>query len=69
MTALDGWEAFELVSGKLPDVTIMDRKRPRVDGMGLCRLSRDNQPLSDLPVILISADEPPNDRRLRSYDA
>jgi CheY-like chemotaxis protein len=69
MTALDGWEAFELVSGKLPDVTITDWKRPRIDGMGLCRLLRHNQPSSGLPVILISADQPPNDSRLRLYDA
>jgi DNA-binding response OmpR family regulator len=69
MTALDGWEAFELVSGKAPDVVITDWKMPRVDGLGLCRLLRHNQLSSGLPVILLSADEPPNDRRSQLYDA
>jgi DNA-binding response OmpR family regulator len=69
MTALDGWEAFELVSGKAPDVVITDWKMPRVDGLGLCRLLRHNELSSGLPVILLSADEPPNDRRSQLYDA
>lgn len=69
MTALDGWEAFELASGRLPDVVITDWKMPRVDGLGLCRLLRHNQPSADLPVILLSADEPPNDSRSQLYEA
>lgn len=69
MTALDGWEAFELVSGKLPDVIITDWKMPRVDGLGLCRLLRHSQPSSGVPVILLSADEAPTDRRSLLYDA
>jgi DNA-binding response OmpR family regulator len=69
MAALDGWEAFELVSGKAPDVVITDWKMPRVDGLGLCRLLRHNELSSGLPVILLSADEPPNDRRSQLYDA
>lgn len=69
MTALDGWEAFELVSGRLPDVIITDWKMPRVDGLGLCRLLRHNQPSSGLPVILLSPDEPPTDHRSQLYDA
>jgi len=69
MTALDGWEAFELLSGRLPDVVVTDWKMPRVDGLALCRLLRHNQPSSGLPVILVSADEPPPDNRLHLYDA
>ncbi|KXU83859.1 hypothetical protein CI15_25330 [Paraburkholderia monticola] len=69
MTALDGWEAFELVSGKLPDVIITDWRMPRVDGLGFCRLLRHSQPFAGLPVILVSADEPPNDCRPQLYDA
>lgn len=69
MTALDGWEAFELVSGRLPDVIITDWKMPRVDGLGLCRLLRHNLPARGLPVIMVSAEEPPADRRLQLYDA
>jgi CheY-like chemotaxis protein len=69
MTALDGWEAFELVSGKLPDVIITDWRMPRVDGLGLCRLLRHNLPSCGLPVIMLSADEPPDDQRSQLYDA
>jgi CheY-like chemotaxis protein len=69
MTALDGWEAFEFVLGRLPDVVITDWKMPRVDGLGLCRLLRHNQPSSSLPVILLSGDEPPTDQRCQLYDA
>lgn len=68
-TALDGWEAFECVSGKTPDVVITDWKMPRLDGLGFCWLLRHNQPLSGVPVILVSSEEPPTGHRPRLYDA
>jgi CheY-like chemotaxis protein len=69
MTALDGWEAFELVSGRLPDVIITDWKMPWVDGLGLFRLLRHDSLSSRLPVILLSSDEPPTDHRSQLCDA
>jgi CheY-like chemotaxis protein len=68
LTALDGWEAFEMASGKLPDLIITDWKMPRIDGLGLCQMLRHSHPLSGLPVILLSG-EPPPAGRARFYDA
>jgi CheY-like chemotaxis protein len=30
------WEAFEPLSGKLPDVIVTDWKMPRIDILGFC---------------------------------
>jgi CheY-like chemotaxis protein len=69
MTALDGWEAFEMVSGRPPDLVITDWKMPRVDGLALCKLLRHTHPIAGLPVILLSGDPPPTDQRALLYDA
>lgn len=38
ITALDGWQAFEMASGRLPEVVTTDWKMPRVDGLRLCHM-------------------------------
>jgi CheY-like chemotaxis protein len=69
MTALDGFEAFEMVSGRNPDLVITDWKMPRVDGLALCRLLRHTQSIAGVPVILLSGDPPRTDQRALLYDA
>jgi CheY-like chemotaxis protein len=51
MTALDGLEAFEMVSGRLPNVVVTDSKM-------LCRLLRHAHPGMGLPVIVLELGEP-----------
>jgi CheY-like chemotaxis protein len=69
LTALDGWEAFEMVTGKAPDVVITDWNMPRLDGLQLCRLLRQNRSAVGLPIIVISGEPAPTDRRSLLYDA
>lgn len=69
LTALDGCEAFEVVTGRIPDLVVTDWKMPHVDGLALCRLLRENRFSVRLPVIVMSADPPPTDRRLVLYNA
>ncbi|MEZ2307215.1 response regulator [Paraburkholderia sp. RCC_158] len=67
MTALDGPEALEMVSGRLPDVVITDGKM--LDGPGLCKLLRHAHPGKGLPVILLSDGPPPTDPHGPRFDA
>jgi CheY-like chemotaxis protein len=69
LTALDGWEALELVTGKAPDVVITDWKMPRLDGLQLCRLLRQNQSCIGMPIIVMSGEPSPSDSRSLLYDA
>ncbi|WP_027803249.1 response regulator [Paraburkholderia dilworthii] len=67
MTALDGLEAFEMVSGRLPDVVVTDSKI--LDELALCKLLRHAHPDKRLPVILLSDAPPPTDQHASLFDA
>lgn len=55
-TTADGMEALEhLEAGALPDIVISDIIMPRKDGYQLCREIRENQNLSRIPIILLTA--------------
>jgi DNA-binding response OmpR family regulator len=40
----------------LPDLFIIDKKLPNVDGLKICRYLRSRSPYKDIPIIVISAD-------------
>lgn len=40
----------------LPDLFIIDKKLPNVDGLEICRYLKSRSPYNDIPVIAISAD-------------
>jgi len=67
MTALDGLEALEMVSGRLPDVVVTDSKM--LDELALCKLLRHAHPDKGLPVILLSDGPQPTDRHASLFDA
>jgi PAS domain S-box-containing protein len=51
----DGAEALALAGKQVPDAIITDILMPRLDGFALCRAVRENEALSDVPVLLYSA--------------
>jgi PAS domain S-box-containing protein len=54
-TAEDGREAFEVAKVKHPAVVISDVSMPKVDGIEFCRLIRQDDELSSIPILLVTA--------------
>lgn len=55
ITAADGREAFDVARGNRPDVVISDVSMPRLNGIELCRLIRQDSELRSIPILLASA--------------
>ena len=56
-TAQDGLEAYNLAKQEHPDLVISDVCMPRVNGLELCRLLRNDNQLRSVPLLLVSAQE------------
>jgi signal transduction histidine kinase/DNA-binding response OmpR family regulator len=54
-TAVDGEQALEAARRELPDLILADIMMPRLDGIGLVKALRAEDPLREVPVILLSA--------------
>lgn len=52
MAAHDGREALELAHSKRPDLIVLDLMLPRVDGLDVCRILRQE---SKVPIIMLTA--------------
>jgi len=48
----DGFRAMELIGERLPDLIVMDRMLPGIDGVEVCRRIR---ALHDIPIIMLTA--------------
>lgn len=53
--AENGKEAFKLAKKHLPDIIISDVMMPVMDGMEFCKMIKNNQITSHIPVILLTA--------------
>ncbi|CAH1387235.1 ATP-binding protein [Candidatus Nitrotoga sp. M5] len=62
--ASDGIEAVQAVQDGQFDAILMDMHMPRMDGMEATRQIRKNPTLCDLPIIAMTANAMPNDRKL-----
>lgn len=52
LTAMDGAEALYIIERELPDLIILDKGMPKVDGVEVCRRLRE---WSHIPIIMLSA--------------
>jgi DNA-binding response OmpR family regulator len=57
-----GHEAMPRLRERLPDLLILDRMLPGVDGLEICRLLRVSPGMTDLPVIMVTARAEESDR-------
>lgn len=55
LTAGDGLEGFEVAKRERPDLVISDVSMPRLSGIELCRLMREDAELRSIPILLASA--------------
>jgi DNA-binding response OmpR family regulator len=57
--ATDGFAALDTIARQAPDLVVLDRMLPGIDGAEVCRRIRQND---DIPVILLTALGAPEDR-------
>jgi chemotaxis protein histidine kinase CheA/CheY-like chemotaxis protein len=67
-TAADGESALRALRRRRVDLLVSDVRMPRLDGIGLARLVRDDPSLAAIPIVLISSLDSEEDRR-RALDA
>lgn len=68
-TAEDGREGFDVAKRELPDLIISDVSMPRLNGIELCRLIRQDQELGTRPILLVSAQRTDNASVIEGLDA
>ena len=61
-TALNGNEAIQLVTHKMPDLAIFDVMMPEMSGYDLCRKMRQPPINSKIPIVLLTAMTSDEDR-------
>jgi CheY-like chemotaxis protein len=61
-TVSDGRQALESVAETRPDVVVCDVMMPELDGFEVCRALKSQPTTADLPVILLTARDRPEDR-------
>ncbi len=62
LTACDGQEALDLMTSELPAVVLMDMSLPVLDGWTACRLARQDDRISHIPIIALTAHAMEEDR-------
>ena len=62
-TARDGLEALKICRERRPDLVLTDVEMPNMDGFRLSLAIRQDDRLSDLPVIIVSSRDSDEDRR------
>lgn len=53
--ACDGEEALRLVREHIPDLVIMDLMMPKLNGLEVCRLLKEDTATAEIPVLALSA--------------
>ncbi len=56
ITAESGQEAMKCISGRRPDLILLDVVMPEMDGFEVCEKIKSNPDTQDIPVIFLSAD-------------
>ena len=54
-TALDGEAGWETARGDSFDLIVLDIMLPRLDGLSLCRMIRNDSRISNVPIIMLTA--------------
>lgn len=67
-TAADGEEALAKVAADRPDAVVLDVMMPGIDGFEVCEKLKGDPATADLPIVLLTAKDRPEDRQ-RGEDA
>lgn len=61
-TAVNGEEAWQLLDAEGADALVADVEMPRMDGFALCRRARSSERFRELPIVLVTGLDSPEDR-------
>jgi two-component system, cell cycle response regulator len=61
-TAMNGFDALEILQRRKPDIVLLDVMMPGIDGIEVCRRIKSNVATQHIPVIMITALDQPEDR-------
>lgn len=59
LTALSGDAAISITEADMPDLIVTDWMMPRMDGVALCRWLKADKTTANIPVVMLSAAQPP----------
>lgn len=62
-TAVDGFEAYKLLQEEVFDLVVSDVEMPRLNGFELTVKIRNDEKISELPIVLVTALEQPSDKQ------
>jgi two-component system chemotaxis sensor kinase CheA len=62
IVAVDGLEAIRAIRAEMPDIVVSDVDMPGLDGIGLTKQLRANDATRDLPIILVTSLDAPEQR-------
>ncbi len=55
ITAIDGFQALEILKTQIPDLILLDIMMPRMNGYEVCQKVRENHKMSSLPIVMLTA--------------
>jgi len=64
LAAASGREGLDLARAVRPDIAVVDLHMPGLDGADLCRAFKSDPELKEMPVILVTSSEDPQDHAL-----
>ena len=62
LSAFDGFEALEVCARERIDVILLDVMMPGMDGFEVCRRLKSNPAMQDVPVVIVTALDQPQDK-------
>src|SRR5436190_3915924 len=62
MTAFNGLECLSKMEQAIPDIVLLDVMMPGMDGFEVCRRIKSNPRTAHVPVVMVTALDPPSDR-------
>ncbi len=55
LTALNGYDAIDLLEEYRPDIVLLDVMMPNLDGFEVCKIIKADERYADIPVIFLTA--------------
>ena len=55
VSARDGLEALDIISGNPPDLILLDVMMPKMSGFEVCKRLKNDPKTSDIPIIMVTA--------------
>lgn len=63
ISAIDGREGYKVISRKKPDLAVIDLVMPSMKGLPLVRKLKKDKKLKDIPIIVLTNIDSPEERR------